>query len=83
MAVVIVLATRALACNYDRIYHDPNYAEISKPRISVSVLSICVASNCDFAAISYHITSGKLKIYIYYSCGKLMKAVDLTKKVLN
>ena len=79
LAVVIVLTTRAFACNYDRINRDPNYAEISKPKSTLKVPGphgICVAPNGDIAVVSYF--KGN-KVHIYYSCGKMMKAVDLTK----
>ena len=79
LAVVIVLTTQAFACNYDRISRDPNYAEISKPKSTLRVpgaYGICVAPNGDIVVVSYHKGS---KVHIYYSCGKLMKAVDLTK----
>ena len=77
LAVVIVLTTRAFACNYDRISRDPNYAEISKPKSTLSVIGpygICVAPNGDIAVVT-----GTRKVQIYYSCGKMMKAVDLNK----
>ena len=79
LAVVIVLTTRAFACNYDRINRDPNYAEISKPKSTLRVTrphGICVAPNGDFAVVSYRQGT---KVQIYYSCGKMMKTVDLAK----
>ena len=79
LAVVIVLTTQAFACNYDRISRDPNYAEISKPKSTLrinGVHGICVAPNGDIAVVSYNKGSN---VRIYYSCGKMMKAVDLTK----
>ena len=79
LAVVIVLTTQTFACNYDRINRDPNYAEISKPKSTLRVTrphGICVAPNGEFAVVSYD--KGN-KVQIYYSCGKLMKAIDLGK----
>ena len=73
LAVVIVLTTQTLACNYERIYHDPKYAEISKPKKSISVpmaRGVCVAPNGDFVIVTHN------KIHIYYSCGKSIKAFD-------
>ena len=81
LAVVIVLTTQAFACNYDRINRDPNYAEISKPKRVISVTrpqGICVAPNGDFAVVS-NPKAYTVKVQIYYSCGKLMKAIDFTK----
>ena len=80
LAVVIVLTTQAFACNYDRINRDPKYSEISKPKHILRIAGpegTCVAPNGDFAVVSRGIRN---VVHIYYSCGKLMKTVHLTKK---
>ena len=77
--VLIGITTQALACNYERMSRIPNYAKITTPKKSLNVPQahgICVAPNGNFAVISYN---NAKKIRIYYSCGKLMKEVDLSK----
>ena len=77
--VLIGITTQAFACNYERMSRIPNYAKITSPKKSFSIPNahgICVAPNGNFAVMSYN---NAKKIRIYYSCGKLMKEVDLSK----
>ena len=77
--VLIDITTQAFACNYERMSRIPNYAKITTPRKSLIIpraYGICVAPNGNFAVMS---ANGVKKIRIYYSCGKLMKIVDLSK----
>ena len=79
--VLIGITTQAFACNYERMSRSPNYAEITTPKkiLNVPVAhGICVAPNGNFAVVS-----AVKKIYIYYSCGKLMKLIDLSKHGLQ
>ena len=81
VAIVLIGITTAKAfeCNYERMSRNPNYAKIATPKKAISVPNahgICVAPNGNFAVMSWN--SAK-KIHIYYSCGKLMKVVDLSK----
>ena len=80
LTVATALTTLAFACNYERIKQDPKYDEIDKPKKTLNVPrphGICVAPNGDIAIVS-HVKGSK--VYIYYSCGKMMKTVDLTKR---
>ena len=75
--VLIGITTQAFACNYERMSHSPNYAKITTPKKTLNVPAahgICVAPNGNFAVVSLN-----KKIHIYYSCGKLMKLIDLSK----
>ena len=77
---IVFLASQALACNYERISRDPNYAEINKPKLTLYVPEahgVCVSPNGDFAIVSWNMAG---KIYLYRSCGKLMQVVDLPKQ---
>ena len=80
LTVAIVLfgiTTQAFACNYERMSRIPNYAKITTPKKILNVPNahgICVAPNGNFAVVSWN-NAGK--IYMYYSCGKLMKVVTL------
>ena len=82
--VLIGIATvKALECDYERMSRNPNYATITTPKKVLSIsraYGICVAPNGNFAVMSY---DGYKKIHIYYSCGKLMKVVDLSKHGLS
>ena len=81
--VLIGITTQAFACYYERMSRSPNYAMITKPKKAISVpnvYGICVAPNGNFAVMMWN--SAK-KIRIYYSCGKLMKEVDLSKQGLT
>ena len=79
LTVAIVLfgiTTKALACNYERMSHIPNYSTINKPKLTLNIpnaYAICVAPNGDFAVTSWN-TAGK--IYLYAACGRLMKVVN-------
>ena len=78
--VLIGITTQAFACNYERMSRSPNYAKITTPKKSVNnpqAHGICVAPNGNFAVMS---ENNAKKIRIYYSCGKLMKEVDLSKQ---
>ena len=78
--VLIGITTQAFACNYERMSRIPNYAEITTPKKTLNipnVYGICVAPNGNFAVMSLN---NAKKIRIYYSCGKLMKEVDLSKQ---
>ena len=78
--VLIGITTQAFACYYERMSRSPNYAMITKPKKILSVKNahgICVAPNGDFAVTMWNFNK---KIRIYYSCGKLMKEVDLSKQ---
>ena len=84
--VLIGITTQAFACNYERMSRSPNYAKITTPKKILNVPQaeqkilipwhdgICVAPNGNFAVVSWN-NAGK--IYMYYSCGKLMKVVTL------
>ena len=75
--VLIGITTQAFACNYERMSRIPNYAKITTPKKILNVPQahgICVAPNGNFAVVSWN-NAGK--IYMYYSCGKLMKVVTL------
>ena len=79
--VLIGITTQAFACYYERMSRSPNYAMITKPKKAISVpnaYGICVAPNGNFAVTSWN--NAKIKIRIYYSCGKLMKEVDFSKQ---
>ena len=81
--VLIGLTTQAFACNYERMSRSPNYAKITTPKKIFNIPrahGICVAPNGNFAVMS---ADHAKKIRIYYSCGKLMKLVDLRKHGLN
>ena len=81
--VLIGITTQAFACYYERMSRSPNYAMITKPKKTLSIPKahgICVAPNGNFAVISYNTAK---KVRIYYSCGKLMKVVDLSKHGFN
>ena len=72
--VLIGITTQAFACNYERMSRIPNYAKITTPKKILNVPNahgICVAPN----------NAGK--IYMYYSCAKLMKVVTLRGSLLN
>ena len=61
----------------------PNYAKITTPKKTLSVpnaYGICVAPNGNFAVISHN---GGKKLRLYYSCGKMLKEVDLQKQGLT
>ena len=78
--VLIGITTQAFACNYERMSRSPNYAKITTPKKSFNIPQahgICVAPNGNFAVMS---ENNAKKIRIYYSCGKLMKEVDLSKQ---
>ena len=78
--VLIGITTQAFACNYERMSRSPNYAKITTPKKILNIPQahgICVAPNGNFAVISHNHAK---KIRIYYSCGKLMKEVDLSKQ---
>ena len=78
--VLIGITTQAFACNYERMSGSPNYAKITTPKKILNIPNahgICVAPNGNFAVMS---ANGAKKIRIYYSCGKLMKLVDLSKQ---
>ena len=78
--VLIGITTQAFACYYERMSRSPNYAMITKPKKAISVPNahgICVAPNGNFAVMMWNHAK---KIRIYYSCGKLMKEVDLSKQ---
>ena len=80
LTVATVLTTLAFACNYERITQDPNYAKIDKPKLTLTIPEAhgtCVAPNGDFAVVSWNMAG---KVYMYHSCGKLMRVVDLTKQ---
>ena len=83
LTVVIVLigiTTQAFACYYERMSRSPNYAKITTPKKTLNVPNahgICVAPNGNFAVVLHN---NAKKVRIYYSCGKLMKEVDLTKQ---
>ena len=77
--VLIGITTQAFACNYERMSRSPNYAKITTPKKILNIPQahgICVAPNGNFAVMSHN---NAKKIRIYYSCGKLMKQVDLSK----
>ena len=77
--VLIGITTQAFACYYERMSRSPNYAMITTPKKTLSIpkaYGICVAPNGNFAVISH---DNAKKVRIYYSCGKLMKEVDLSK----
>ena len=77
--VLIGITTQAFACNYERMSRSPNYAKITTPKKILNIPQahgICVAPNGNFAVMS---ANNAKKIRIYYSCGKLMKLVDLSK----
>ena len=81
--VLIGITTQAFACYYERMSRSPNYAMITKPKKAISVpnvYGICVAPNGNFAVMMWNHAK---KIRIYYSCGKLMKEVDLSKQGLT
>ena len=78
--VIIGITTQAFACNYERMSHSPNYEKITTPKKILNIpnaYGICVAPNGNFAVMSYNHAK---KIRIYYSCGKMMKEVDLSKQ---
>ena len=78
--VLIGITTQAFACYYERMSRSPNYAKITTPKKTLNIPrahGICVAPNGNFAVISH---DNAKKIRIYYSCGKLMKEVDLSKQ---
>ena len=78
--VLIGITTQAFACYYERMSRSPNYAKITTPKKTLSIPNahgICVAPNGNFAVVMWN---GAKKIRIYYSCGKLMKEVDLSKQ---
>ena len=78
--VLIGITTQAFACYYERMSRSPNYAMITKPKKTLSVPNphgICVAPNGNFAVVLHNYKAKKVRIY--YSCGKLMKEVDLSK----
>ena len=78
--VLIGITTQAFACYYERMSRSPNYATITTPKKTLNVPNphgICVAPNGNFAVVSYN--NAKI-VRIYYSCGKLMKEVDLSKQ---
>ena len=77
--VLIGITTQVFACNYERMSGSPNYAKITTPKKILTIPDahgICVAPNGNFAVMSVNRAK---KIRIYYSCGKLMKLVDLRK----
>ena len=77
--VLIGITTQAFACNYERMSRSPNYAKITTPKKILNIpqaYGICVAPNGNFAVTSWNNVK---KIRMYYSCGKLMKLVDLSK----
>ena len=77
--VLIGITTQAFACYYERMSRSPNYAMITTPKKTLNIpnaFGICVASNGNFAVMMWN---NAKKIRIYYSCGKLMKEVDLSK----
>ena len=77
--VLIGITTQAFACYYERMSRSPNYAKITTPKKTLNIPNahgICVAPNGNFAVVSWN---NAKKIYIYYSCGKLMKEIDLSK----
>ena len=77
--VLIGITTQAFACNYERMSRSPNYAKITTPKKTLNIPNahgICVAPDGNFAVVSW---DNAKKIRIYYSCGKLMKEVDLSK----
>ena len=77
--VLIGITTQAFACYYERMSRSPNYAKITTPKKVLNIPQahgICVAPNGNFAVVSWN---NAKKIRIYYSCGKLMKEVDLSK----
>ena len=78
--VLIGITTQAFACNYEKMSRSPNYAKITTPKKILNIPNahgICVAPNGNFAVMSHN---NAKKIRIYYSCGKLMKEVDLSKQ---
>ena len=78
--VLIGITTHASACNYERMSRTPNYAKLTTPRKVLNIPQahgICIAPNGNFAVVSAN-TAGK--VYLYYSCGKLMKVVDVRSK---
>ena len=81
VAIVLIGITtvKALECDYERMSRSPNYAKITTPKKILNIpnaIDICVAPNGNFAVMSWNTAK---KIRIYYSCGKLMKIVDLSK----
>ena len=82
LAIVLIgITTQAFACNYERMSRIPNYAKITTPKKIFNIPNahgICVAPNGNFAVVSLN-----KRIHIYYSCGKLMKEVDLSKHGLQ
>ena len=78
--VLIGITTQAFACYYERMSRNPNYAKITTPKKVLNIPrahGICVAPNGNFAVI---MVNNAKKIRIYYSCGKLMTEVDLSKQ---
>ena len=81
--VLIGITTQAFACYYERMSRSPNYAMITTPKKTLNIPQahgICVAPNGNFAILSWNHAK---KIRIYYSCGKLLKEVDLSKQGFN
>ena len=81
--VLIGITTQTFACNYERMSRSPNYAKITTPKKTLNIPNahgICVAPNGNFAVVLHN---NAKKIRIYYSCGKLMKEVDLSKHGLR
>ena len=75
--VLIGITTQAFACYYERMSRSPSYAKITTPKKTLSIPrahGICIAPNGNFAVMS---PNNAKKIRIYYSCGKLMKTVNL------
>ena len=78
--VLIGITTQAFACYYERMSRSPNYAMITTPKKTLSIPQahgICVAPNGNFAVVLHN---NAKKVRIYYSCGKLMKEIDLSKQ---
>ena len=83
LTVVITLTTQTFAYNYERMSRSPNYAAIAAPKKVLTIPrphGVCVAPNGIFATVSWNNVG---KIYFFYSCGKLMKVVDLKKQGLG
>ena len=81
--MLLGLTTSTFGCNYKRIFRSPNYGSITTPKKSLNVplpAGICVADDGRFAVISWRRNG---KFFLFHSCGKLMKAVELPRGYRN
>ena len=81
LAILLIgILTQAFACNYERMSRMPDYPKIAAvPKLALDVPQvhgICVAPNGNFAAVSWNLVE---MIYMFHSCGNLMKVVELAK----